>query len=140
MRLIDANFACKGCIRYGTSLPCEECVVKDAPTVDAVPEERIKHSFGSIAFYNGHEEWLWKLADDLSSCNKGFFECNIPVEEWNTDKHALWMFLVGIFGNWGTSIRSGWIEDTDAAADFINQSTDRYASWRKTEEEGADNG
>ena len=103
-------------------------------------EERIKHSFGSIAFYNGHEEWLWKLADDLSSCNKGFFECNIPVEEWNTDKHALWMFLVGIFGNWGTSIRSGWIEDTDAAADFINQSTDRYASWRKTEEEGADNG
>ena len=102
-------------------------------------EERIKHSFGSIAFYNGHEEWLWKLADDLSSCNKGFFKCNIPVEEWNTDKHALWMFLVGIFGNWGTSIRSGWIEDTDAAADFINHSTDRYASWRKTEEEGADN-
>ena len=36
-RLIDADFACKGCIRYGTSLPCEECVVNDAPTVDAVP-------------------------------------------------------------------------------------------------------
>ena len=35
-RLIDADFACKGCIRYGTSLPCEEYVVKDAPTVDAV--------------------------------------------------------------------------------------------------------
>ena len=39
-RLIDADFACKGCIRYGTSLPCEECVVKDAPTVDAVPVVR----------------------------------------------------------------------------------------------------
>ena len=36
MRIIDADFACKGCIRYRTSLPCEECVVKDAPTVDAV--------------------------------------------------------------------------------------------------------
>ena len=42
MRLIDADFACKGCIRYGTSLPCEECVVKDAPTVDAVPVVRCK--------------------------------------------------------------------------------------------------
>ena len=40
MRLIDADFACKGCIRYGTSLPCEECVVNDAPTVDAVPVDR----------------------------------------------------------------------------------------------------
>ena len=40
MRLIDADFACKGCIRYGTSLLCEECVIKDAPTVDAVPVVR----------------------------------------------------------------------------------------------------
>ena len=36
MRMIDADFACKGCIRYRTSLSCEECVVKEAPTVDAV--------------------------------------------------------------------------------------------------------
>ena len=41
-RLIDADFACKGCIRYGTSLSCEECVVNDAPTVDAVPVVRCK--------------------------------------------------------------------------------------------------
>ena len=40
MRLIDADFACKGCIRYRTSLSCEECVVNDAPTVDAVPVVR----------------------------------------------------------------------------------------------------
>ena len=42
MRMIDADFACKGCIRYKTSLPCEECVVNDAPTVDAVPVIRCK--------------------------------------------------------------------------------------------------
>ena len=40
--MIDADFACKGCIRYGTSLPCEECVVNDAPTVDAVPVVRCR--------------------------------------------------------------------------------------------------
>lgn len=42
MRIIDADFACKGCVRYGTSLSCEECVVNDAPTVDAVPVVRCK--------------------------------------------------------------------------------------------------
>ena len=42
MRPIDADFACKGCIRYGTSLSCEECVVNDAPTVDAVPVVRCR--------------------------------------------------------------------------------------------------
>ena len=42
MRLIDADSACKGCIRYRTSLPCEECVVNDATTVDAVSVVRCK--------------------------------------------------------------------------------------------------
>ena len=42
MRLIDADFACKGCIRYRTSLSCDECVVNDAPTVDAVPVVRCR--------------------------------------------------------------------------------------------------
>ena len=41
-RLIDADFACKGCIRYGASLSCEECVVNDATTVDAVPVVRCR--------------------------------------------------------------------------------------------------
>ena len=41
-RLIDADFACKGCVRYRTSLSCEECVVNDAPTVDAVPVVRCR--------------------------------------------------------------------------------------------------
>ena len=41
-RLIDADVACKGCVRYGTSLSCEECVVKETPTVDAVPVVRCR--------------------------------------------------------------------------------------------------
>ena len=41
-RLIDADVACKGCVRYGTSLSCEECVVKEAPTVDAVTVVRCR--------------------------------------------------------------------------------------------------
>ena len=29
------------------------------------------------------------------------------------------MLLVGMFGNWGTSINSGWIEKTKECAEFI---------------------
>ena len=42
MRLIDADVACKGCVRYGTDLSCENCVVNDAPTIDAVPMVRCR--------------------------------------------------------------------------------------------------
>ena len=41
-RLIDADVACKGCVRYGTDLSCENCVVNDAPTIDAVPVVRCR--------------------------------------------------------------------------------------------------
>lgn len=42
MRLIDADVACKGCVRYGTDLSCENCVVNDATTIDAVPMVRCR--------------------------------------------------------------------------------------------------
>ena len=75
MRLIDADFACKGCIRYGTSLPCEECVVKDAPTVDAVPVVRCrecKHRGTDDCIFHikgepADEELLLKLDNDFCS-------------------------------------------------------------------------
>ena len=75
MRLIDADFACKGCIRYRTSLPCEECVVNDAPTVDAVPVVRCrdcKHrgTDDCIVHIKGEpadEELLLKLDNDFCS-------------------------------------------------------------------------
>ena len=58
MRLIDADFACKGCIRYRTSLPCEECVVKDAPTVDAVPLRHGRWITTSGEFFPGSNQFL----------------------------------------------------------------------------------
>jgi len=92
--------------------------------------EKFEYGFSSIASYNGYEEWLWETADALEKA-EGYLGIQIPTEEWNTDKHALWMTLVAMFGSWGTSIRSGWIEDTKAAAEFINRVTDRYGEWRQ---------
>ena len=74
-RLIDADVACKGCVRYGTSLSCEECVVKEAPTVDAVPVVRCrecKHRGTDDCIFHikgepADEELLLKLDNDFCS-------------------------------------------------------------------------
>lgn len=90
-------------------------------------------AIGGIASYNGYEEWLWKLSDELRAFDDDstYYICPVPTEEWGTDKHALWMSLVSVFGDWGTSINSGWIVENIEAADFIDQATDRFADWRQ---------
>ena len=66
-RLIDADVACKGCIRYGTSLSCEECVVKETPTVDAVPVVRCKDCVNGTVFVNKQgAEYVDCVLDDYS--------------------------------------------------------------------------
>ena len=79
------------------------------------------YAFGCIAFYNGHEEWLLKLAEELEKPRDKFnsFPNPFPDDKWHTEEHTLWMMLVGMFGSWGTSIRGGWIEDCKGAAEFI---------------------
>lgn len=32
------------------------------------------------------------------------------ISSWDGELHCIWMMFVGMFGEWGTSIRSGWIE------------------------------
>ena len=84
----------------------------------------------NIVWYNGHYEWLKELRDDLST-RKEFenYTCPIDVSEWYTDKHAIWMLLVGMFGDWGTSIRSGWIEKHKECVSFIDALCEN--SWKQ---------
>ena len=87
----------------------------------------------SIVWYNGHYVWLKELRDELvARKNETEFRfnycCPLDTAEWYTDKHAIWMLLVGMFGDWGTSIRSGWIENLDACIEFINELCEE--SWR----------
>ena len=60
MRLIDADVACKGCVRYGTDLSCESCVVNDAPTIDAVAVVRCREC-----------KYLM-FSDCYGECSKGY--------------------------------------------------------------------
>jgi hypothetical protein len=98
--------------------------------------EKAEYAFGAIAWYNGHSEWLCELADKLDSKENGFVSAPDDME-WLTDRHALWMMLVGMFGDWGTSIRSGWIEYKKAAAAFIREATEEYRDAIEEEAEQA---
>lgn len=90
---------------------CEGCYCKHETLCDALE---------SIIWYNGHYEWLRKLRDELVQYRE---ESYCPMPDYirpDTEIHTIWMLLVGVFGDWGTSIRSGWIEDIDGCIEFIN--------------------
>jgi hypothetical protein len=77
-----------------------------------------------IVWYNGHNGWLSDLCDDLKKLKAtgekySNYPCPLETSEWLTEKHTIWELLVGAFGDWGTSIRSGWIEDFDGCIKFI---------------------
>lgn len=53
-------------------------------------------------------------ADDISNY------CKCPrIDEWGSEEHCIYMLLVGMFGNWGTSIRSGWLEKYKECKEFL---------------------
>lgn len=100
--------------------------------------EKMANAFGNVVWYNGYLGWFRELEQALrkDAGSHHNYLCPIPVDEWNTDWHCLWMFLVGLFGNWGTSIRSGWIEDRAGAAAFLRAALAEYGY----EEEDKDDG
>ncbi len=78
----------------------------------------------AIVWYNGHSLWLSELRTELEKAKEGgkyAYPCPFEPHEWHTEEHTIWMLLVGTFGDWGTSIRGGWIEDLDGCIKFINQ-------------------
>ena len=79
---------------------------------------RRDYALESIIWYNGHQEFLIDLADKLEA-SESYYPNPIDVAEWHTEMHCIWMLLVGMFGDWGTSIRGGWIEKTKECAEYI---------------------
>lgn len=99
--------------------------IKKAPAADVVEGVRsgLYEALKDIIWYDGHAEWLIKLRDDIEKAQKEGAQAYgnpFEVEEWHTEKHTIWMLLVGMFGDWGTSIRGGWIDNFDGCINFIN--------------------
>ena len=83
-------------------------------------EEKIQYALECIVWYNCHYEWLERLANEIENTN-GYYMNPFDVSEWHSEKHFIFMLLVGMFGDWGTSIRGGWIEQTKECAEYIKR-------------------
>ena len=79
----------------------------------------LEYALESIVWYDDHFEWLESLADALERGNGRIYKNPFDTGKWHTEEHCIWMLLVGMFGNWGTSIRCGWIEQTKECAEYI---------------------
>lgn len=86
-------------------------------------EDRFFTAFTKIAWYNGHYKWLCKLVEELkNSLNERYPYTNpFRPDEWNKEPHVLYMMLVSTFGDWGTSINSGWIDKKKECINFLEQ-------------------
>ena len=101
-------------------------------------QEKFFDTLHSIIWYDGHYEWLKAMRDDMEKLlNAGdkYVNYSNPFDttEWHTEQHTIYMILVGMFGDWGTSIRSGWIEDIKDCIEFID-ALDKE-SWEEDTEE-----
>jgi hypothetical protein len=89
---------------------------------------KMREALSNIVWYNCYYVWLKDLRDRLEEHRPGkFFADLIHPDDWFTDRHIIVMILVGMFGDWGTSMRSGWIEDIDGCIKFIDDIC--AASW-----------
>lgn len=80
--------------------------------------QTLEYALECVVWYHCHYEWLEKVADELEKSTKSYL---IPsdVRGKDTEENFIWMLLVGMFGNWGSSIGGGWIEKTRECAEYI---------------------
>ena len=84
----------------------------------------------SVTWYNGLAEYVmaWKTIYTKPFATKD------PVmerlsdldEEERSQLEVIWMIAVMLFGDYGTSPRSGWIEDIDGFYTFIDRITETH--------------
>lgn len=99
--------------------------------------ERLINALDSITLYNGLAEIIvkWKdehYFDEIAyglSWNWNTFESYNP--ETRSQLQIIWMICVELFGEYGTSPRSGWIEpeNKDDFYKFIDDITETYREY-----------
>lgn len=87
----------------------------------------MESAFENILYYNCHKDYLLEIVEDLKNINENeiYIYCPQKHGEWDTEKHMIWMFLVGMFGDWGSSIRCGWIEKIKECINYIEKLVER---------------
>ena len=99
-------------------------------------DDKIISAIASIVQYNGLDDNLKSIKNTLLNTSKEDyitlkdidFEDKILILPGNRTEiylasqvHFIYMLLVMLYGNYGTSPRFGWIEDNEGAAAFIDK-------------------
>lgn len=87
--------------------------------------EKLLDALDSVIWYNGQGDLVSRWKDISPDCNGYIFP---PYEDIRSDRalETIWMIAVWLFGNYGTSPRSGWIEDIEGFRQFIDIVTKSY--------------
>lgn len=94
--------------------------------------EKLLDALDRVTWYNGLAEVVlsWKELPVTmnflghSQMEKPDYICTNPQLE------VIWMIAVSLFGDYGTSPRSGWITDVEGFFAFIDRITTTYREWR----------
>ena len=95
-------------------------------------KEDLIDALDTVTWYNGLAEEIvhWK--------DPGYFVESTNSLGWNWHRfidfplemrqqiEIIWMICVNLFGNYGTSPRSGWIENIEAFYEFVDEITKTY--------------
>ena len=82
--------------------------------------EEIRDALDSVVWYNGYWDTVKEWIDDLELLGETFGEASYrPKPITSEGLEVLWMICVLLFGNYGTSPRSGWIEKTKECREFL---------------------
>lgn len=80
--------------------------------------EKIRDALDSVVWYNGYWDTVKEWIDDLEKLSdiETFYR---PKPITDEGAEVLWMICVLLYGNYGTSPRSGWVEKTKECREFL---------------------
>lgn len=93
-------------------------------------EKKILSAIESVVYYNGLGEsvYPWKdmKPDDYTGYIRPDYRDKGYDDSLTTQLEVIWMIAVMLYGEYGTSPRSGWIEDIAGFRNFIDAITETY--------------
>lgn len=100
--------------------------------------ENMVHALDSVTWYNGLAEYVMKWKTDCPRVNGTIVPdetyCCGEMDSFIYDQlQVIWMICVELFGDCGTSPRTGWIEDEEGFCKFIDDITNLKQDHDRTE-------
>lgn len=103
-----------------------------------IDTDELIEALDSIIWYNGYFNQIREWIDKLKATEEGKFFSR-PDSNNDGGLEVFWMLCTLMFGDYGTSPRSGWIENHTGCIEFLESVTKESAEYNDfVEEDGND--